>query len=263
MTYEQINGIRMYYEESGAQDAQALIFLHGYPLDHNMWSAQMAALGGRFRCIAPDLRGHGRSELGDVAADRHSLGLLADDAITLLNHLRIPSAIVCGLSMGGYVAFELWRRYSARISKLILMDTRAPADSAEVKANRYKQADLVRAQGVAPLPDLMLPRLLAADNRPRHDDTVRRMILGCPADGVIATLRALAERADSTPTLASITVPTLIVVGAEDVITPPSDARTMRDGIVGAQLVEIPKAGHMAPLEQPDAVNAALSAFVA
>jgi 3-oxoadipate enol-lactonase len=263
MTYEQINGARMFYEEAGAQNAQALVFLHGYPLDHSMWSAQMAAFSARFRCIAPDLRGHGRSELGDIAADRHSLGQLADDAITLLNHLRISSAIVCGLSMGGYVAFELWRRYSARISKLLLMDTRAPADSPEVKANRYKQADLVRAQGVAPLPDLMLPRLLAAGSRPRHDDALRRMILGCPADGVIATLRALAERPDSTATLTSIAVPTLIVVGAEDAITPPADARMMRDGIAGAHLAEIPNAGHMAPLEQPEAVNAAMGAFLA
>lgn len=263
MTVAQINGARMFYEEAGAQDAPALLFLHGYPLDRSMWAAQLAAFSDRFRCIAPDLRGHGQSELGGVPADQHSLDLLADDVVTLLNHLRIPSAIVCGLSMGGYLAFALWRRYRARVDRLILMDTRAPADSAEVRASRYKQADLVRAQGVAPLPDLMLPRLLAAGSRPRHDEALRRMILGCPAEGVVATLRALAERPDSTATLATITVPTLIVVGAEDAITPPADARTMRDGIVGAQLVEIPNAGHMSPLEQPGPVNVAMSAFLA
>lgn len=257
-----LNGLRMFFRDEGNKTAPAILFLHGYPLNSTMWRAQIAHFSKTHRVIAPDLRGHGATFSAVRMSDpTFTLNMIADDVVTLLNHLGVSKATVCGLSMGGYLAFALWRRYSKFFDKLILVDTKATADGAEAKANRYKQADLVRAQGTKPLPEIMLPKFIAEENKHACAATLQNMILTTSPDGVIGALSALAEREDSTPTLETIHVPTMIVVGEKDVLTPPSDAQFMHERIAGSQLATIPNAGHLSPMEQPVIFNRIVDEF--
>jgi pimeloyl-ACP methyl ester carboxylesterase len=189
---------------------------------------------------------------------------MADDVAALLDHLRIARATVCGLSMGGYIAFALWRAHPGRIARLILADTKAAADTEEARANRYRLAELVLARGARAAADAMLPRLVAPEHLAGAVGRDLRAVIERASPAQIAvTLHALAARPDSTGLLATLTAPTLIVVGELDAITPLADAEVMRRGAPGAQaLAVIPGAGHMSPLENPDAFNAAMAAFL-
>lgn len=231
-----------------------------------MWQPQMAFFAETHRCIAPDLRGHGETTYTGpkLGAGQVNMDGMADDLAALLDHLRIEKAIVCGLSMGGYVAFSLWRRHASRISKLILADTKAAPDSAEAKANRMRQAELAAKEGVKPIANAMLPKLIAPQVVGTVlDATVRRMMETTRADEIVPTLHALADRADSVPTLATINVPTLVLVGEQDAIASVKEAQAMQAGIgAHASLVVIPSAGHMSNLEQPQTFNAAMARFL-
>jgi pimeloyl-ACP methyl ester carboxylesterase len=261
--YATVNGARLAYRDRGQGRPAALLLIHGFPLDHRMWAAQLAGLSAHARVIAPDLRGFGRSAAAPLARpltmDQH-----ADDLAGLLDHLGIGSAVVAGLSMGGYIAFAFWRRHRARVQALVLADTRAEGDSPQAQANRDASAAKVRAAGVAAIAGDMLPRLLAPAGlaNPRLAERMRAMMADQPAETVIAALGGLRDRPDSRPTLPAITVPTLVLVGAHDALTPPADATALAATIPGARLVIIPAAGHMSPLENPRAVNAALRSFV-
>jgi len=257
-----IEGGRLACYRRGQAHETALLLIHGFPLDHRMWAAQMAALSAQVHVIAPDLRGFGRSAAtmsGALTMDQH-----ADDLAALLDALGVERAIVGGLSMGGYVAFAFWRRHRQRVAALILADTRAEPDSPQARANRDAAAQKVRQAGVAALADEMLPRLLAPANlaNPRVAERLRAMILAQPAETVIAALAGLRDRPDSRPTLPTIAVPTLVLVGEQDALTPPADAAALAAAIPGARLVAIPAAGHMSPMENPRAVNAALREFI-
>ena len=260
--YATVNGTRLAYRDRGQGRPVALLLIHGFPLDHRMWDAQLAGLAGQARVIAPDLRGFGRSAAalsGPLTMDQH-----ADDLAALLDHLGIGRAVVAGLSMGGYIAFAFWRRHQERVQALVLADTRAEADSPQAQANRDAAAAKVRTAGVAAIAGDMLPRLLAPASlaNPRLAERMRAMMADQPAETVIAALAGLRDREDSRPTLPTITVPTLVLVGAHDALTPPADATALAAGIPAARLVVIPAAGHMSPLENPRAVNAALRSFV-
>ncbi|MCS6773691.1 MAG: alpha/beta hydrolase, partial [Thermoflexales bacterium] len=194
--------------------------------------------------------------------ERWTIDDLADDVAALLDELGVAQATFCGLSMGGYVAFALWRNHRQRIRRLILADTKASADTPQAKANRQRQAELVRAQGVAPLADEMVPKLLSPHNHAALSEVLRQTILRARPETVLAALPALAERPDMSEQLGEITVPTLIIVGEDDAISPISDAQLMYDRMPNAQLVIIPKAGHMSPLEEPEAFNRAVLEFM-
>jgi 3-oxoadipate enol-lactonase len=255
-----INGFEMYVEDAGS--GPALLFVHGYPLDHTMWAYQLEAFQGDYRVIAPDMRGHGQSA---ATAGAYAMDLLADDLRALLDTLNVERVALAGLSMGGYVAFAFWRRYPQRVRALILADTRASADTPAARQGRYATVERVRAEGTASVVDGMLPKLLAPatlENKPDILAHARRMMSGAAAEGVIGALLGMAERPDSTPTLATITAPALVVVGEHDAITPPTDADAMHTAIPGARLVVIPAAGHLAPLENPTAFNQALREFL-
>lgn len=255
--YVTINGIRMKVRERGAAGAQTLLLVHGFPLDSRMWREQLSGLAGRARVIAPDLRGHGLSDApqGPYSMEQHS-----DDLAALLDHLGVERAIVAGLSMGGYVTLAFWRRHPERVAGLALVDTRAEPDTPAGKANRDVTAGRVQETGPRMLVDDMMPKLLAPQNLAdeRIAAPLREMILGQPIAGLTGALQALRDRADSTPTLPTITVPTAVIVGEADAITPPADAAAMAAQIPGAQLVVIRQAGHLSPMENPLAVNQAL-----
>jgi pimeloyl-ACP methyl ester carboxylesterase len=215
-----------------------------------MWRPLSAALTG-WRRIAPDLRGMGHS---DAPEGGYDLAAYADDLAGLLDLLRVDRAVVCGLSMGGYVAFELLRRHRARIGALILMSTRATPDDAEGRAKRDAAIARVRRDGPAFLADEWPPKLLAPlslQTMPEVVQQVRAMAAGSPPVGIAGALWAMRDRPDSTALLPTIDVPTLVLAGRDDQLIPPSAARAMADAIPGAHHAIIPSAGHLPPLEQP------------
>jgi 3-oxoadipate enol-lactonase len=243
-------------------DGPPVLFVHGFPFDHGMWTDQLAGLSG-WRCIAPDLRGAGDSE---APADGYAMSAYAADLLAVCDALGVAPAVCCGFSMGGYVLFEFLRRYPERVRALILCNTKAEADRPEGRRTRDEQALLVERDGVEALAGRVLPRLLGPTTRERNRAIVERaraMVLRQPASGVVGALRAMRDRPDSTSTLGEITVPTLVVAGAEDVVAPPEVAREMAARIPKARFVEVEGAGHVAPVEQPERVTRALRAFLA
>ena len=248
------------YDDLGAGDP--IVFLHGFPHSRALWAPQLNALVDRARCIAPDLRGFGES----TAAPPFTMDQYADDVAALLDALHIERAVICGLSMGGYVALAFWRRHRARVRGLVLMDTRAGADSAEARVKRNDMIALAHERGSSAVADAMISGMVGKSTRekcPEVVDAVHRMLESAPVAGVVGGLAALREREDSTATLGTIDVPVLVVVGEEDVLTPPSEAAMLHAGIRGSTLEVIAGAGHVSNVERPAAVNHILSEFLA
>ena len=267
-----------------------LLLVHGFPLDHTMWTEQIDAISSQCRVIAPDLRGFGngkgdRSNLCEAPSGpfwqigpvpfsasetpslRFTMDQFADDLAATLDALEIREPVVfCGLSMGGYIALQFWRKYADRLRGLILCDTRAAADSPEGVAARHVMADRVLAEGPGPLVETMLPRLLAEATqreRPEVVERVRRLMMSISPETIAAAARGMAERPEMTASLAEIRCPTLVVVGQEDASSTPAEMRGIAAAIPGAAFVEIPAAGHLSPIENPAAVNAAILEFLA
>jgi len=249
------------WREAGA--GQPLLLLHGFPFDSRQWEPQLSALPPGWRGIAPDLRGFGKSESGGVALtmERH-----ARDVLDLLDLLGLGPAVVCGLSMGGYCALALHRLDAARVRALVLCDTRAEPDSDEARRQRAGQAAAVRERGPGELVGPMLRRLLAPVTHETHPEVVAavaEMMNDTPPDTLVAALHALAARPDARPRLAAIRVPTLVLGGELDEITPPAVLRDLAGAIPEASLRLLPGAGHVSNLEAPAAFNAELHAFLA
>jgi 3-oxoadipate enol-lactonase len=239
----------------------AVLFVHGFPFDRTMWRHQLAALS-RWKRVAPDMRGIGESS---APGDGYSIARYADDLIGVLDALEIDRAVVCGLSMGGYIALDLMRRYAARVSALILCDTRPEADTADARRGRDELIQLALDRGAEAVGERLLPRLLAAAtfaDQPEVVEQYREMTRRVSVPGMVGALRAMRERPDSTPWLDQIRVPTLVIVGSEDQVSPPAVAETMVRAIPGAALALIPAAGHLAPLEQPLATSRVLEGFL-
>ncbi len=257
---ERIGGISMSWEERG--EGPAVLFVHGFPHDHSLWDAQVAALGGRVRCLAPDLRGFGVSEV----AGPWSMDQWADDLAALLDARGIERAVVCGLSMGGYIAFALWRRHRARVRALVLADTRAGADDETARAKRRETIELAREGGAAAVAERTMPGMIGKTTRERSPERaaqMRAMMERAPVEGIVGALEAMIARPDSAATLATIDVPTLVVVGDEDALTPPAEARAMHERIAGSRLEVIAGAGHASAFERPSAFSHVLGEFVA
>ena len=243
-----------------------LLLVHGFPLDHRMWSSQLAALAGECRVIAPDLRGFGRTAPALAIHDELTMEHQADDLAELITALAPNEPVTfCGLSMGGYIAWQFWKKHRAKLARLILCDTKAAADSAEAAKGRHDTAGRVLKEGTGFLVESMMPKLLAEEtrkNRPEIVAAMKEMMSAASPDGVAAALKGMAARPDMSNWLPQIDVPTLVICGAEDVITPAKEMRPMAEKIPGAKYVEIAAAGHMSPLEKPDEVNAAIRAFM-
>lgn len=240
-----------------------LLLVHGFPLDHSMWRGQIEGLADKFRVIAPDLRGFGESE---VTEGTTTMQQFADDLAHLLDALQITEPVAfCGLSMGGYIGWQFVARHRNKLAALIIADSRAVADSQKAAAGRLETADKVEKEGSKVVATAMLPKLFPAAAIEKGEPFVKAteaVMLAAPPAGVAAALRGMAERPDYTNELAKIDVPTLIICGAEDAIAPPAEMEGIAKAIPGAKFVSIAGAGHMAPLEKPAEVNAAIREFL-
>ena len=261
MKTQTVNAVELAFVDQGA--GSPVVLLHGFPLDHRMWNAQIDALSERHRVIAPDLRGFGRSGVTDGPV---SMEQFADDLAALLDALEVSERItLCGLSMGGYVAFQFWKRYNSRLRGLILCDTRAAGDTPEMAAARHEMADRVLREGPAPLVEGMMPKLFAEatlEYRPEVIDSVHRVMMRTDPKAIAAAARGMAQRPDVSRMLAKIDCPTLVIVGELDAISTVDEMRAIAEAVPGAQFVEIAGSGHMSPLEKPAEVSAAMLEFL-
>ena len=238
-----------------------VVFIHGFPHNRTLWAPQLSALVDHCRCIAVDLRGFGKSTI----APPFTVEQYADDVADLLHRLDLPQVVVAGLSMGGYIAFALWRRHRRRVRALILADTRAGADSEEGGRKRNEMIALARAKGSGAVADAMITGMIGKTTRERHPeivDAMHTMLESAPVPGIVGALEAMRDRPDSTSTLSTIDVPTLIIVGDEDVLTPVAESRAMHGAITGSRLEILAGAGHASNFERPAAFNHVTSEFL-
>jgi 3-oxoadipate enol-lactonase len=253
-------GIELAYDDAGA--GVPLLLIHGWPHDRTLWAGQVRGLRTHARCIAPDLRGFG----GSTVAAPFTIDQYADDLAALLDVLDVERAVVCGLSMGGYIAFSMLRRHPGRVRALVLADTRAAADTEEGRAKRRELIALVEEQGVEALAARQLQPTLGSstfEQKPELVEVVRRMMASAPAAGAIGALRAMAARDDSTALLSTIDLPTLVVGGAEDTITPPAELASLAAAIPRSRFELLEASGHVCPTERPAAFNHVLREFLA
>lgn len=260
MTKVRIDNIDIAYTDAGM--GRPIVLIHGYPFNRSLWDEQVAALSSSYRVIAPDLRGFGDSDASDGTS---TMNRLAEDVASLMDHLEIPRAAIAGLSMGGYVTLAFYKQFPARSRALILADTRAQADTEESKQTRAQQAEKALSEGMAGIADAMLPKLLTPETvskRPEIVKRVRDMMLKTKPEGAAAALHGMAQRDDQTELLSKISVPTLIVVGADDAITPVADSKKMHQLIRGSRLAVFENAGHVSNLERTESFNESLLGFL-
>lgn len=241
-----------------------VVLLHGFPLSRVMWAEQIRSLSASHRVIAPDLRGHGESPAPDAV---YTMDSMADDVVELLDGLGVAEPVVVGgLSMGGYVALAMALKHPARLRALMLIDTRAAADSPEAAEQREVTAQSVlKAGNPGAMIAAMIPKLFGKTTLAQHPDRVGPMrddMEKTSASGVVGALRGMAVRPDRREQLAEITVPTLVVVGEDDVIAPPDEARAIADALPDGRLEIIPAAGHLSPYENPQAVDEVVLRFL-
>jgi 3-oxoadipate enol-lactonase len=247
-----------------ARPRGALVLLHAFPLNARMWESQLAAAAHGWHVIAPHVRG-ADGGIDDRSTASVTMDDYAADVVDLLDALHIQDAVLCGLSMGGYLALSLMRHAPTYVRGLVLADTKAQADTPEGLEARRAMISLVETRGVAAVADAMVPKLLGVttrEQRPLVETRVRTLIQANSVQSIAGAVRAMMSRSDSTALLSSIRVPTLVVVGDEDAVTPPANAEELHAAIAGAELVRIPAAGHLSSLERPDEFNAALTRFL-
>lgn len=255
-----IGGAEIQYADRGK--GPTVLFLHGFPLSLRMWDDQEEALSTGYRIVRFDARGFGGSGVGDAVL---TMGRIADDAAVLIERLRLGPVILVGCSMGGYAAFSFAQKHPGLLRGLVLVDTRAGADSPEARKSRGDLAAKVMKEGAQAALDAFLPKVTGETTKKSRADVIARlkdMMLATSPQGISDGLHGLAARPDSTPILREIAVPTLVVHGEEDVIMPLAEAETLKKGIKGAELAIIPKSGHLPPMETPEAFNAVLRGFL-
>lgn len=257
-----INSINHSYIDEGPAEVPVIIFIHGFPLNKSMWNKQIESLKDDCRVIAYDIRGHGNSEMGD--AD-FSIDLFAKDLLAFMDALKFEKAIVCGLSMGGYIALNAIENHPERFSGLVLSDTNCTADTLEGKEKRMKTIESIKENGVEKLANDMVINLFAPETfqmNPTEIALAREMIVKTSKQSLYNTLHALAGRKETCSKLKNIKVPVLILVGKEDKITPPEAASAMHEKITNSSLHVISNAGHLSNMENPDEFNNQLKKFV-
>ena len=255
-----IGGLSVLLE--GNQKNRAIIFLHGFPYDHTMWKAQIAAFSETYYCVAYDIRGLGDSSVGD---GQFTMELFVDDLEMMMHELKIEKPIICAFSMGGYIALRALERMEKKFSAVILCDTLSNADDNETKINRSDSIKRINAQGLSSFSKIFVARCFSDAYKKEHKDAIEKRIAKSRkfnSIGVKGGLLAMLTRNDTTPYLSSIKLPTLVLCGEYDVITPPIRVKTMAEQIPGAQFVLIKNAGHMSVIENPEECNEAIKAFL-
>jgi 3-oxoadipate enol-lactonase len=254
----EVNGVRLAFDDVG--EGPAILFIHGFMFDRTVWRSQVAA----FECwrrIAPDLRGHGLSEAPE--RDYYGMTTYADDLAALLDALGVRRTVLCGLSMGGYIAFEFLRRHRDCVAGLVIIDARAEADSPARRASRTVMIARARESGSKAVADELAPKFLAENAPEEMKKQLRGMMEHTSLNGIVGALEAMRDRPDSAPLLRKLAgVPTLLLIGERDARTPRASMQAMADQIPGARFYVIPDAGHAAPFENPAAVISRLGEFL-
>ena len=245
-------------------DGPVVVLLHAFPLNSKQWESQVESLSDRYRFIAPDFQGFGGSTAPEDES-AYSMDGFADDVAAILDDLGLDKVVLAGLSMGGYAAFAFLRKYRDRVSALVLADTKAEADPPEAKEKRTTQQAAVRDEGTAELIEGLSGALLGEPTREKKPDVVestKQLMASNPPAAFIGALEAMKNRPDSSGELSQISVPTLIIVGENDGVTPVAASEALNKGIAGSKLVVIPESGHLSNLEAPEAFNGALAEFL-
>ena len=249
----------IHYEVMG--DGPPVFLLHPFPANHQLCVPVADMLASRYRVVLPDLRGHGDSTPGQGPATMEEH---AADLLRLCDAEHVGRAVFVGVSIGGYVLFEFWRRHRERVAGLVFCNTKAAPDNDQARADRLKSAEDVEQHGPASFLDSLAAKLVGAatrSNRPDIQAAARKIMAKSTVAGIAAVQRGMAVRPDSLPTLATINVPTLVIAGEDD-ITPLADLQAIQQGIRGSQITVIPKAGHYAIFERPDEVGRAIRRFL-
>ncbi len=252
----QLKSASIHYVDQG--HGPAVLLLHAFPLDHTMWESQLARLSLNFRVIAPDIRGFGESQ----PPSPWTMEEMADEINEFLDALRIDTCSVAGVSMGGYIALAFWSRYSGRIRKLVLSNTRARADNETEQRARTEMIAAIEQSGAGILPDRMLPRLLQPNPSADAARLVRGMINRANAAAAIYAVMAMRDRPDSSSLLHRINCPTMVIAGENDAIIRADDSRAMAEAIPGARFERVPDSGHLSSLENPDEFNRVMLEFL-
>lgn len=256
-----VNDLVVSYNDFGPDDAPAIIFIHGFPLNKSMWNMQLKVLKDDFRVIAYDIRGHGESDAGNEA---FSIDLFVNDLISFMNVLKIKKASLCGLSMGGYIASNAIENYPERFDALVLSDTNCTADSPEKKDKRMEAVERIIKNGVNKYADESVKNLFAPTSfttKRAEIASVKEMIVNITELALCSTLLALSSRHETYSKLPELNVPVLILVGEEDVITPPAEAESIQRNIKNSSLQVIDNAGHLSNLENSEDFNSHLKKF--
>jgi 3-oxoadipate enol-lactonase len=256
-----LDGVRLHYRDVGA--GPPVVLLHGFPLSSEVWSEVASLLAPDFRVVTPDLRGHGAS---DAPQGSYTMDVLAEDVVALADALGLQRFVLGGHSMGGYVAFRLAARWPERLEGLVLVATRAEADSAEARARRVAAAERIRSQGGRAFVQEFVPNLLSEHTRRARPAVVDRLLAlasSVPDHVLAACLEGMMQRPDSRPLLGTLQIPALVVAGELDPVVPVESARAMAEALPTAQLVVIAQAGHVPSVEAPEATAAALRRFLA
>lgn len=246
------------YHEAG--QGPVLLLVHGFPVDGRIWQGQLEGLSESRRVVAVDLRGRGKSPA--VEQEGWTMDTYADDVADTIRSLGVKKVDVAGFSMGGYVVFSLWRRHPDLVRSMVLLSTRPTEDPPEGKRGRARVAALVKQKGSAALAGMMFPKFFAPDVADEVQEAVRALLESIPASTAAADSLAMRQRPDSTPDLAGISVPALVVRGEQDALMPLQASHSMAQAIPGARFVAIANAGHFCLVENPSAVNAAISDFL-
>ena len=257
-----VNNLVVCYNDEGPQDAPVIILIHGFPFNKSMWNSQVEALENNFRVISYDVRGHGSSDSGQEV---FTIELFADDLIRLMDTLKIENVVLCGLSMGGYIALNAIKNHAKRFNALILCDTNCMADTPELKAKRMKSIASITKTGLEKYADESINNLFAPESFLTIKEEiadVRTMIIKTSKESICNALHALSVRTETCDTLPDIKVPVLILVGKKDKITPSSVAQMMHEKINGSFLHIISHAGHLSNIENPYDFNEQLRMFV-
>ncbi len=254
-----VNGIQIAYTDE--HEGLPLLFIHGFPLSRGVWSHQVEAFKSRHRVIAPDLRGFGESH---ASAGPVSMGQFAEDIAVLVQQLGAGPVILAGHSMGGYIALAFAKHHPGLVRGLVLVGTKAGADSAEGAQARRATAEAVRLKGTSVVVEAMAPKMLSASNTDAPmAAAVRGFMASASPQGVVSALLGMAERPDARGWLGDIRVPTLVITGADDTVIPPSESEALARAIPEARLSVIPHAGHLVAWEQPEAFNEAMRDWLA